>query len=124
MDGAFKTPGLRNVALTGPYFHNGGEATLRQVVDFYSRQGDFADANAPNVSDRIRNLQLSPDEKAALVAFLKALTDERVRFERGPFDHPSIDVPQGNGPVIRVPAVGRNGRATPLAPFPSQSLGN
>src|SRR4051812_49340166 len=38
---AFKTPGLRNVELTGPYFHNGGKATLRQVVDFYSIGGDF-----------------------------------------------------------------------------------
>ncbi|HCF30074.1 MAG TPA: cytochrome C peroxidase, partial [Cyanobacteria bacterium UBA11049] len=36
-DGAFKTPGLRNVELTPPYFHNGGQLTLRQVVDFYSR---------------------------------------------------------------------------------------
>jgi cytochrome c peroxidase len=124
VDGAVKTPQLRNIELTGPYMHNGGMDTLEQVVDFYSRGGDFADANAPNVSDRIRNLQLSPDEKAALVAFLKSLTDERVRFERGPFDHPSIDVPQGNGPVIRVPAVGRNGRATPLAPFLGQASGH
>jgi len=42
VDGAFKTPGLRNVELTAPYFHNGGQLTLEQVVDFYNRGGDFA----------------------------------------------------------------------------------
>ncbi|GAA6617255.1 hypothetical protein NUACC26_030650 [Scytonema sp. NUACC26] len=40
-DGAFKAPGLRNVELTAPYFHNGGQLTLRQVIDFYNRGGDF-----------------------------------------------------------------------------------
>src|SRR5439155_2123180 len=40
VQGSFKTPDLRNVALTAPYFHNGGELTLRQVVDFYTRGGD------------------------------------------------------------------------------------
>ena len=40
VDGSFKVPTLRNVELTGPYFHNGGYATLEQVVDFYSRGGN------------------------------------------------------------------------------------
>jgi hypothetical protein len=40
-DGAFKAPPLRNVELTGPYFHTGSYLTLRQVVDFYERGGDF-----------------------------------------------------------------------------------
>lgn len=40
LDGAFKVPSLRNVALTPPYFHNGGQATLAQVVEFYNRGGD------------------------------------------------------------------------------------
>ena len=40
MDGAFKTPGLRNIGLTPPYFHNGGEATLEGVVEFYNRGGN------------------------------------------------------------------------------------
>ncbi|MBM3757085.1 MAG: DUF1929 domain-containing protein [Acidobacteria bacterium] len=40
VDGAFKTPSLRNVSLTGPYFHNGSLATLEEVVDFYNRGGD------------------------------------------------------------------------------------
>ena len=45
VDGAFKTPGLRNSELTGPYFHNGGMATLRQVVQFYNRGGNFCSFN-------------------------------------------------------------------------------
>ena len=43
IDGAFKVPSLRNVELTGPYFHNGGQATLEQVIQFYNRGGDRKD---------------------------------------------------------------------------------
>jgi hypothetical protein len=43
--GSFKAPQLRNVELSGPYFHNGGKLTLRQVVDFYARGGDFPATN-------------------------------------------------------------------------------
>ena len=123
--GAFKAPGLRNVELTGPYMHNGGMATLEQVVDFYSRGGDFAKENAAVLSDRIKNLGLSREDKAALVAFLKALTDERVRLDQAPFDHPELFVPNGSignantvladgtgnsvQDTLRIPAVGRNG---------------
>src|SRR5712692_626187 len=126
--GAFKTPGLRNVELTGPYMHNGGMATLEQVVDFYSRGGDFAKENAAVLSSRIKNLGLSADDKAAVVAFLKALTDERVRMERAPFDHPELFVSNGSlgstntvladgtgnsvQDTIRIPATGKSGLAT------------
>ncbi|MEI2577885.1 cytochrome-c peroxidase [Scytonema sp. PRP1] len=129
-DGAFKTPGLRNIELTAPYFHNGGQATLEQVVDFYSRGGDFGG---------LRVLNLEPKDKQALVAFLKALTDERVRNQRAPFDHPQLFVPNGhpgdqnsvtidpnvqtqNGvkqatdALLEIPAVGRNG-GNPLPNF-------
>ena len=134
VDGAFKTPGLRNVELTGPFFHNGGAATLEQVVEFYGRGGDFqpivgregpiSPLNTPN---------LNAHERAALVAFLASLTDERVRYERAPFDHPEIRVPDGHpgdsshvtnrgdgcatDAMVVVPAVGRHGRATPLRAF-------
>ena len=81
-DGAFKTPGLRNIELTGPYFHNGGQLTLEQVVAFYNRGGDFYENNIDNVDIAIRNLGLSEEQKASLVAFMKSLTDDRVRFER------------------------------------------
>ncbi|MCI0572612.1 MAG: hypothetical protein L0Y66_17805 [Myxococcaceae bacterium] len=101
--GAFKTVQLRNVGLTAPYFHNGGKATLEQVVDFYSRGGDFRN---PELGKRIRNLGLSPDEQREVVEFLRnGLTDCRVKNERAPFDHPSLVVP--NGPTL--PAVGAAG---------------
>jgi cytochrome c peroxidase len=96
-DGALKVPGLRNVELTAPYFHNGGQATLDQVVQFYDRGGDFADANRDNLDPDIAPIGLSADEQAALVSFLRSLTDERTRSERPPFDHPSLDVPNGAG---------------------------
>jgi cytochrome c peroxidase len=97
LDGAFKTPQLRNVELTGPYFHNGGMATLRQVVDFYNRGGDFDSANLDSVMKRQSTLskeqRLNEEQKHQLVSFLLALTDERVRYDRAPFDHPSLCVP-------------------------------
>ena len=136
VNGVFKTPGLRNVEFTGPYFHNGGEATLEQVVDFYARGGDFPQGNAGR---GIRRLNLNENDRAALVAFLKALTDDRVRFERAPFDHPELCVPHGAAEAIPsglktagtdarfplsaadkwagIPAVGRQGNAVPLQTF-------
>jgi len=68
--GAFKTPTLRNVALTSPYMHDGSVATLEEVVEFYDRGGD----GAPNQSKLIFKLNLTVQEKSDLVAFLKALT--------------------------------------------------
>ena len=105
-DGEFKIPTLRNTELTGPYFHNGKYLTLRQVVDFYNRGGDV-----PN--DGIDPIGLTEDEEIALVDFLVSLTDDDVRFQRGVFDHPSLN------PVNRAPvgAVGRNGAAAALQPF-------
>jgi len=85
----FKTPTLRNVELHAPYMHNGRFATLEEVVEFYDRGGDH---DAPNI-DRgvIRPLNLSADEKADLVAFMKRpLTDPRVRDELPPFDRPKL----------------------------------
>jgi cytochrome c peroxidase len=91
--GAFKTPGLRNVGLRAPHFHNGGKKDLAAVVDFYSRGGDF---NNPELAKRIKNLDLSSSDKAALVDFMQnALTDCRVEREEAPFDHPSLTVPNG-----------------------------
>jgi hypothetical protein len=79
--------------LTAPYFHNGGKATLADVVDFYSRGGDFNNAEK---ATRVRQLNLSASDKAALVDFMQnALTDCRVANQQGPFDHPSIVLPNG-----------------------------
>lgn len=133
VDGAFKTPGLRNVEFTGPYFHNGGKATLMQVVDFYNRGGDFAAKNHPNPDPTIHPLGLTEAQKKDLVAFLLTLSDDRVRFRRAPFDHPSICIPHGQAGdeksipanktgkaidiVVCLPAVGAGGAKAPLSTF-------
>jgi cytochrome c peroxidase len=70
--GAFKTPTLRQVGMTAPYMHDGSLATLEAVVDFYNRGGH----PNPSLDSRIRPLDLSPQNKADLVAFLQALTGE------------------------------------------------
>ncbi len=68
--GAFKTPTLRNIALTAPYMHDGSEQTLEDVVDLYDRGG----IPNPHLSGEIRPLKLTEEEKKALVEFLKSLT--------------------------------------------------
>jgi cytochrome c peroxidase len=115
VDGAFKTPGLRNVELTAPYFHNGGDLSLEQVVDFYNRGGNFPEANQANLDPNITPLGLTDAEKAGLVALMKSMTDERVRYQKAPFDHPEISVPNFG----TVPAVGAAGTAAPLQTFAS-----
>jgi cytochrome c peroxidase len=119
--GAVKTPGLRNVELTGPFFLNGGQATLAQVVDFYSHAGDFPSVD---VDPNLERASFGLLDKLSVVAFLKSLTDERVRSQSAPFDHPSLLVPNGgtvsNGvlteQMITIPATGAAGGA-PLAKF-------
>lgn len=71
MRGAFKTPGLRNVELTAPYMHDGSQRTLEDVMKFYNRGGDDKKRRDPLV----RELDLSKQDIADLVAFMKALTD-------------------------------------------------
>ena len=71
--GAFRTPSLRNVAVTAPYMHDGSLATLEDVIEFYDAGG----RPNPNLSPFIRPLFLSDYEKAALVAFLQTLTDQQ-----------------------------------------------
>ncbi|MBI4287147.1 MAG: hypothetical protein HY671_01825, partial [Chloroflexi bacterium] len=148
VDGTFKVPSLRNVELTAPYFHNGGTRTLRDVVEFYRRHGDFSDTNIINVDAPLADVLIRPPDFAGrdpdvdrLVRFMLTLTDERVRNEMGPFDHPQISVPNGhpvdgagaiqftvvdgvqraNDTLLDVPAVGRDGRQaqalTPMSGF-------
>ena len=76
--GAFKTPQLRNVALTAPYMHDGSEATLRDVIAFYNRGGN----NNPYLDGGMRPLGLTEKEKADLVALLETFTsDDLDRFK-------------------------------------------
>jgi cytochrome c peroxidase len=146
--GAFKTPGLRNVELTGPYMHNGGMATLMQVVDFYVRGGDFHEQNLETLDPIVNGIagmaggqQQDEDRKRELVDFLLALTDERVRWEQAPFDHPQLLVPDGHEDrfdghpkrtrvladrMREIPAVGALGRQVdgipPVKPFLAADL--
>lgn len=74
---AFKVPTLRNVALTAPYMHNGVLATLEDVLDFYAKGGGHAfELGEIDIDDKIRPFDLSERERADLIAFLHALTDE------------------------------------------------
>lgn len=126
VDGAFKVPTLRNIELTGPYMHNGGMRTLTEVVQFYVRRADFFEENIDDLDpdvDGIAALQENPQAINDLVEFLKSLTDERVRFEKAPFDHPELVIVNGhnvkNGVAfdidIVLPAVGRDGGDEVLA---------
>ncbi|MBI4267484.1 MAG: hypothetical protein HY662_01715, partial [Chloroflexi bacterium] len=151
-DGAFKVPTMRNVELTGPYFHNGAYETLQQVLDFYHRHGDFGDVNILNLDSPMANIKLDARLNAAgrdldadqLVKFLVSLTDERVRDEQAPFDHPQLFVPNGhpgdaNGITqfdvvngvqqaldnrLEVPAIGRDGRQAAGLDFLKPFLGS
>lgn len=70
--GAFKTSGLRNIALTAPYMHDGTEPTLEATIDFYNKGG----VPNPNLDGGIVPLNLTDEEKFQLVEFLKTLTSE------------------------------------------------
>lgn len=98
--GRFRTPTLRNVAVTAPYMHDGSVATLEDVVDVYDRGGRLV-ASGPNAGDgrdsrlkdaAMRPLGLFDEEKADLVEFLKALTD------RSFLDDPELQNPFPDDP--------------------------
>jgi len=77
--GAFKTPTVRNVALTAPYMHDGSLATLEEVVEWYDKGGH---AN-PHLSEKIKPLRLTAEDKADLVAFMQACTGPTPAVETG-----------------------------------------
>jgi cytochrome c peroxidase len=117
-DGAFKVPAMRNIELTGPYMHNGGMRTLEEVVDFYTRGGDFPQANIDHLDfNMTQNNALDATKTLELVAFMMKLTDERVRKHSAPFDHPELFIPNGDNPGIdgltRIPARDDDGNAAP-----------
>ncbi|MGJ8724686.1 MAG: MbnP family protein [Roseibacillus sp.] len=77
----FSTPSLRNIAITSPYMHDGRFDTLEEVVQFYSSQIHRSPTLDPNIAKHPGNgLDLDKEEQAALVAFLKTLSDPR--FQR------------------------------------------
>ena len=139
VEGAMRVPSLRNAELTGPYYHHGALATLYDVVLFYTRGSDFREDNIDFLDAAIgmgseRFLKGKPHNQRALAKFMaRPLTDERVRYERAPFDHPEIFVPNGHvgdgmsvvddgtgramDDMMRIPPVGASGSDTPLSTF-------
>jgi cytochrome c peroxidase len=129
--GFFKAPQLRNIGLTAPYFHNGSQLTLEQVVEFYNRGGDYTTVAEIGIMDPdIEPIGFTLQEKQDLVDFLRnGLTDPRTVAQAAPFDHPQFFTPNGHptGPngypvqqdpahpgqattqLMEIPAVGRNG---------------
>ena len=99
---SFKTPTVRNVALTAPYMHNGAYETLEQVVDFYNRGGgagigiDLEFQTLPP-----DHLNLSDTEIHDLVAFMESLTDTTGLTSR-PHNLPKVIDPVTNSPITRV----------------------
>jgi cytochrome c peroxidase len=79
LKGAFKTPGLRDVALTAPYLHDGSLATLEAVMEIYDQGGG---ADRTNLDGDLAALSLTPAEKAALVAFMHALSGAPIVVRR------------------------------------------
>jgi cytochrome c peroxidase len=75
MKGAFKTPTLRDIAYTAPYFHDGSAKTLMDVVEHYNKGGEVK----TNLSPDIKPLNLSQQEKTDLVAFMKSLDSPRFK---------------------------------------------
>jgi cytochrome c peroxidase len=75
--GAFKTPTIRNVALSPPYMHDGSQKTLMEVVEHYNKGG----IPNKNLSDKIKKLDLKQQEKEDLVAFMEACTGAFPKIE-------------------------------------------
>ena len=134
INGNFKAPNLRNVRFTGPYFHNGDSATLRHVVEFYTRGGNFPNTNFRDLDPDIEGipglrfpefLPSAEQNMRDLVNFVAhGLTDERVALERGPFDHPQLFIPNGSPDhmpgqdnLLPIPAAGQYGRTTLIPTF-------
>jgi len=77
--GAFKTPTLRNIELNGPYMHDGSQKTLEEVVEWYAKGGH----PNPYLSDKIKKLELTAEDKADLVEFMKSLTGPLPQVNEG-----------------------------------------
>ena len=121
--GEFRTPSLRNVELRAPYMHNGRFATLEEVVEFYNRGGDFT---APNKDPRVRPRNLSAQQKADLVAFLKRpLTDPRVAAGTGQFNRPTLYTESNRVPqIVGVGTTGAGGQIPQATAIEPPLLGN
>lgn len=99
--GRMRTPPLRNIELSAPYFADGRFRTLEEVIAFYNRGGDFT---AGNKDPRIVPLGLTPQQMADIAVFLRRpLTDPRVRDETGPFARPALYSESNRVPQVHAP---------------------
>lgn len=124
--GHMKVPTLRNIELTAPYFHNGKYLSLEDVVAFYARGGDFPlnEGLDPDMTP-IGQLLGKPERQAKIAAWMRTLTDERVRYRSAPFDGPALPIPNGhkmeNGQIvddiIMLEATGKDGAGYMFATF-------
>ncbi|MCP3979780.1 MAG: di-heme enzyme [bacterium] len=106
--GAFRAPTLRNIALTGPYMHDGSVGTLDEALQHYAAGGRTIPAGPvagdgsrnPLKSPKIRGFELDADERAALLEFLEALTDPGLVTDPALSD-PRATLPSGPGRSTR-----------------------
>jgi len=99
--GHFKSSHLFNLPLTAPYFHDGSEATLQDMLDFYVRGGNH---DLPELSSQIRVLDASPAEQQLVIEMMELLTDPRIAAGTGPFTHPSLKLPLADGSHLQMRA--------------------
>jgi hypothetical protein len=115
-NGAFKAPTLRNVELTAPFFHNGSIMLMDDMMNFLIRGGNFPFENIhdldPDIGAGIPFMRGNEPMEHAVIEFMNALTDWRVRAEASPFDHPELFIPNGDPELlIRIPARNSSGVA-------------
>jgi cytochrome c peroxidase len=78
LTGAFKTPSLRGVALSGPYFHNGSAKTLEEAVDVMLNGG----VKNPHLDEKLQKWPVTPAQRAQLLVFLRSLSPRQTKFQR------------------------------------------
>lgn len=124
--GHMKVPTLRNIELTAPYFHNGKYLSLEDVVAFYARGGDFPlNEDLDPEMKPLGQLLGKPERQAKIAAWMRTLTDERVRYRSAPFDGPELPIPNGhkmeNGQIVDdiviMEATGKDGSVEAFATF-------
>lgn len=96
LDGRFRAPTLRNIAVTAPYMHDGRFATLEEVIDHYASPG----APSPGRSPLVKGFVITRDERRDLVEFLKSLTDREFLGNPG-FADPGTAAPEGKIKEVR-----------------------
>ena len=95
--GYFKSSHLFNLPLTAPYFHDGSEITIPDMLDFYIRGGNH---DLDELSSQVRKLDASKRERRLVIKMMERLTDPRIAKGKGPYAHPSLPLPLADGSTI------------------------